>query len=174
MELGEDKKAEDMFRRALRADPQSSSTRNNYGQFLCSRGRNEEGLRNLLEAVKNPLYATPDVAYKNAGVCARRAGDNRGAEEYFRQAVMHNPRQGQALFNLSDLNYVNKNFAQAKVFADRLLQIIERPGPEVLWLSARIERKLGNAEAAGRYSQQLRTRFPESAEARALTNGHYE
>lgn len=174
MELGEDKKAEDGFRRALRIDPNSSDIHNNYGQFLCARGRTEEGLRQLLDAVKNPLYETPDMAYRNAGLCARRAGDDRAAEEYFRQAVMRNPRQGQALYNLADLNYVNKNFSQAKIYSDRLMQLLDRPGPDVLWLAARIERKLGNTEALGRYAEQMRSRFPESDETRALLSGRNE
>ena len=75
MELNEDKKAEAAFKKALQYEPRNSAARNNFGQFLCSRSRAEEGLRQLLEAVKNPLYETPDTAYHNAGVCARRAGD---------------------------------------------------------------------------------------------------
>ncbi|MSQ59466.1 MAG: type IV pilus biogenesis/stability protein PilW [Betaproteobacteria bacterium] len=114
MELREDKKAEAAFKKALRYEPGNSSARNNYGQFLCSRGRTEEGLRQLLEAVKNPLYQAPDTAYQNAGVCARRIGDNTRAEEYFRQAVMRNPRHAQALLNLSDLNYLKKNYPTGK------------------------------------------------------------
>jgi type IV pilus assembly protein PilF len=168
MQLKEDKKAEENFRKAIRYDPQYSSAKNNFGQFLCSRGRNEEGLRYLLEAVKNPLYDTPDIAYKNAGVCAKRAGDIQAAEEYFRQAVLRNPRQGQALFNLADLNYQKRNNSQAKVYADRLIQLAT-PGPEVLWLAARIERRLGDNDTALKYADQLRRRFPDAPETRATT-----
>ncbi len=174
MELKEDKKAEDAFKKALRYKPDSSGTKNNYGQFLCSRGRAQEGLRQLLGAVKNPLYDTPDVAYTNAGQCARREGDNQAAEEYFRQAVMRNPRQGQALYNLSDLNFIKKNYSQAKVYGDRLLQMMDKPGPEVLWLATRIERKLSNMDSVSKFSEQLRRRYPDSPETRALLDGRFE
>ncbi|MFN0314876.1 MAG: type IV pilus biogenesis/stability protein PilW [Burkholderiales bacterium] len=174
MELKEDKKAEAAFKKALRYEPGNSSARNNFGQFLCSRGRTEEGLRQLLEAVKNPLYQTPDTAYQNAGVCARRIGDNARAEEYFRQAVMRNPRHAQALLNLSDLNYLKKNYAQAKVYADQLLQFTQAPGPELLWLSTRIARKLGDGDGVIQHANQLRRRYPDAPETRALLDGRFE
>ncbi len=174
MDLKEDKKAEEAFKKALQYEPRNPAARNNFGQFLCSRGRTEEGLGQLLEAVKNPLYETPDLAYQNAGVCARRAGDNQRAEEYFRQAVMRNPRQAQALFNLSDLNYVKKNYSQAKAYADRLIQLTDIPGPELLWLAARTARKLGDAQSVTQYGNQLRKRYPEAPETRALLDGRFE
>jgi len=174
MDLREDAKAETYFQRAQRADPGNAMTQNNYGQFLCARGRTEEGIRLLLSAAGNPLYETPDVAYKNAGLCARRAGDPRRAEEYFRQAITRNARQLQSLYNLADLYLARSDIRQAKAYVDRALQGVESPGPELLWLAARIERRLGEQSVAERHAEQLRRRFPDSPETRALQEGCYE
>ena len=87
---------------------------------------------------------------------------------------MRNPRQTNALFNLSDLNYVKKNYPQAKVYADRLMQITQTPGPELLWLAARTARKLGDAQSVSHYGNQLRRRYPEAPETRALLDGRFE
>lgn len=174
MDLHEDAKAETYFQQAQRADPANAMTQNNYGQFLCARGRTEEGLRLLLAAANNPLYETPDAALKNAGLCARRAGDPVRAEEFFRQAVSRNPRQLQSLYNLADIYLAKGDARQAKVFMDRALQGVESPGPELLWLAARIERRLGEKTLADRHAEQLRRRFPDAPETRALLEGRYE
>ena len=50
--------------------------------FLCQRKRGKEGIRYLLDAIKNPLYTTPDIAYKNAGF-VRAMGDMKAAEDFF-------------------------------------------------------------------------------------------
>jgi type IV pilus assembly protein PilF len=173
-ELKQDKQAEESFKKALRYGSENPSTQNNYGQFLCSRGRTQEGLGQLLAATRNSLYETPDVAFKNAGQCARRDGNLDKAEEYFRQAVMRNPRQTQSLYNLGELGYMKKNYPQAKAYIDRLLQNIETPGADVLWLATRIGHKLGDQEGVRRYSAELRRRYPESVEFRAMTEGRFE
>lgn len=174
MGMEDDPKAESYFKRALRQDKRSPVTLNNYGQFLCARSRPQEGLQQLLAAASDPLYDTQDIAFKNAGQCARRAGDLNKAEEYFRQAVMRNPRQIQALFNLADLRHMKNDSAQAKVYLDRAMQGVESPGPEILWLAARTARDLGETEAFNRYATDLRRKFPDAPETRALTEGRYQ
>lgn len=174
MELKDDGKAETYFKRAQRADAGNPMTQNNYGQFLCSRNRTDEGLKLLLSAAANPLYDTPDLAYKNAGLCARRAGDPSRAEEYFRQAVMRNPGQLQALYYLAEMHYTRDDARQAKIYIDRAMQGVDAPGPEWLWLACRTERRLGDKSAADRHADQLRKRYPESPQTRALLEGRYE
>ena len=72
--LREDDLAEKDFRHGLKLDESDSITHNNFGWFLCQRGRESEGILQFLEAVKNPLYATPESAYVNAGTCSKKIG----------------------------------------------------------------------------------------------------
>src|SRR3970040_25586 len=58
MALREDEQADADFRRSLQLNGMSSETHNNYGWFLCQRGREKESLRQFQEALKNPLYET--------------------------------------------------------------------------------------------------------------------
>jgi type IV pilus assembly protein PilF len=44
----------------------------------------------------------------------------------------------------------------------------------VLWLALRVERKLGDRDAAASYGKQLTNNYPESKEARALLAGRDE
>jgi len=174
MELKEDGKADSNFRQAIRLDPSSSEAKNNYGMFLCQRGRENEGIRQLLDALKNPLYPTPDVAYKNAGLCARKAGDTKAAEGYFLQALKFNPKQPQALYSLAEINYLRDEPTAAKQYISRYFSAVENAGPEALWLAARVERKLGDRTALANYGMQLRRRYPSAPETKAYLEGRFE
>jgi type IV pilus assembly protein PilF len=177
MELREDEQAEANFRQALKLNPNGSETKNNYGLFLCQRGKEQEGLRQLLDALKDPLYQTPDVAYKNAGMCARKAGDMKGAESYLLRAVKLNPRQAQALYGLAEVNFARDDYAAAKQYLSRYAGLMENAGPEALWLGARIEHRLGargDRTALANYGMQLRRRYPSSPEAKAYQDGRFE
>jgi type IV pilus assembly protein PilF len=174
MELKEDSKAEKNFRQAIRLDPSSSEAKNNYGMFLCQRGRENEGIRQLLDALKNPLYPTPEIAYKNAGLCARKAGDTKAAEAYFTQALKLSPKQPQALYGLADIYYSRDDVAAAKQYMNGYLTAVGNPGPEALWLAARIERKLGDRTSLANYGMQLRRRYPSAPETKAYLEGRFE
>ena len=128
------------------------------GAQTLERRRLEPAIRQLLDALKNPLYATPDVAYKNAGLCARKAGDTKSAEEYFAKSLKLNANQPQALYSLAEISYQRDDYAAAKSYMSRYLSIVEAPGPEALWLAARVERKIGDRTALANFGMQLRQR----------------
>src|ERR1035437_2943284 len=59
MELRDDKEAEEDFQHSLHLDSVNSEAHNNYGWFMCQRGRERESVKQFLAALKNPLYTTP-------------------------------------------------------------------------------------------------------------------
>lgn len=167
--LNEDAKAEANFRKALELDPNSSESHNNYGTFLCSRDRIDESITQFLAAVKNPLYTTPEAAYLNAGVCALKKKDVANAELYLQKALQIQPLLHPAAYQLAAIQYGKGNFPQSR----NLLQyaLADNPSPEVLWLAIRTERKLGGRDAEASYALELRRKYPESEEAKALLAG---
>jgi len=171
--LKEDRLAEQSFQRALAINSNDSDANNNYGEFLCQRRREEEAIRHFLAAVRNPLYQTPDRSYFNAGVCARRRGDVAGAEGYFQLALKTRPGQPQALYQLADIAYARGDLDTARTNLGRLAQV-GADTPEVLWLGVRVARRIGDRNAEASYARQLRNKFPNSAEVRALNAGQYE
>jgi type IV pilus assembly protein PilF len=66
--------------------------------------------------------------------------------------------------------YSRRAYAQAKEYLIRL-EKVSPANPEVLWLAVRVERRLGDRDAAASYSTQLTRNFPQSKEARALQAG---
>ena len=169
-DLKQDRFAHEHFQRALRIDPLDSDANNNYGRFLCDRKREDDAIRHFLAALRNPLYQTPERSYVNAGLCLRRRGDTAGAEDYFNKALKIRGGEPQALYQLADIAYGRKQYPVAKDYLIRL-EKISPANPELLWLALRIERKLGDRNAAASYGTQLTRNFPQSKEARALLAG---
>lgn len=171
--LGENAKAEANFRSALELAPNDSEIRQNWGWFLCSHGKPREAIPEFDLAVRNPLYRTPDIALVNAGKCSAEIGDNRRADEYYRRALAVNPQSTTAAYNLSLLKFREDRMDEARVLIRRVTQQTTAP-PEALYLGMCIERRLGDRATEASYVSQLRNRYPESPEARAIPPGKCE
>lgn len=171
MSLQQDKKAEADFQRSLELDPNDSGTRNNYGWFLCQRGREKDSMYQFMEAVKNPLYATPEKAYLNAGLCSKQTGKLNEAEMYLKKALSLQPKMTEALVGLAELSFAQADYAGAKSYFLRLSRFGAELSAGDLLLAARIERKLGDRNAEASYKLQLRKRFPDSRENQLMLSG---
>lgn len=159
--------AEEHFRRAVRAEKGNGEARNNYGVFLCERGRIDEAVKWFRLAVQDPLYSTPALANQNAGLCLAKTGAVANAEPFFREALRINPRLAPALEQMARISLdIGKPLA-ARGFMQRYFQAGEDT-PETLWLAVRIERALGHKNEEASYALRLRAKFPESPEAKRL------
>lgn len=173
MELAEDKLAEENFRKAIELDRADSEAHNNYGWFLCTRGRYEEGLAQFTEALRNPLYAQPEQSMTNAGLCSEKKGDAKQAEAYYSKALKLQPDAPLTTIKFAMLKYRTGRFADAQQMLSRYHEIAP-PTSESLWLGLLLERQIGDKEQAAAYGLQLRKRFPDSEEAQKLMRGQYE
>ena len=173
MELAEDKLAEENFRRAIDLDRNDSEARNNFGWFLCTRGRYDEGLQQFSTALHNPLYAKPEQAMANAGLCAEKKGDLALAEANFMKSLKLQPDNPNTVLKLAGLNFRQNRLAEVQRLLERHAELAP-PTAESLWLGVRLERKLGDRAQEAAYGLQLRKRFPDSNEARLLLSGQYE
>ncbi len=169
--LREDDLAEKDFRHGLKLDESDSITHNNFGWFLCQRGRESEGILQFLEAVKNPLYATPESAYVNAGTCSKKIGKITEAEEYFQRALVRSPNMPEALFGVADLKLAKHDYSSAKSYFLRFSQLVSEMSAEQLWLAVQIQRKAGDRNSEQSYALKLQKRYPDSRETQLLLHG---
>lgn len=171
-QLREDAQAEGAFQKAIALSPSYSDAHNNYGWFLCERGRYAPALEQLEKAVTNALYATPEKALANAGACSLRQGDLPRAEDYLRRALSRAPNQPVALHAMAGLQ-----LRLGKPLAARLALLeLSQQGPldaAALWVGVRAERALGDSVAEAGYASQLRRRYPNSQETYWLGSGQY-
>jgi type IV pilus assembly protein PilF len=167
--LGQDEEAEFNFKKAIDLDASNSSTHNNYGTFLCDRGRYAESIEQFLEAVRNPLYTTPNLAYANAGICAERGGDVVKAEQFLKKSLQIQPLTHSAAYKLAEIEFKRGDIVAAKKTLQNAL--VASPNAEVLWLGVKIARALGSRNDEASYSLELRRRFPNAKETTLLLNG---
>ncbi len=162
-QIGENERADSHFKRALELSPNNPEVHNAYGTFHCNQRRFAEADAEFAKALDNPLYSTPWLAMTNAGTCAASAGNLSKAEGQYRKALAANPRFGPALFRMAELEYQRGDTKAAKSYIDAFFQS-SAATPGALILGVRIERKLGNRNAAATYEQVLRKSFPDAPE----------
>ena len=173
MDLREEQLAAQSFERALRLSPNDGDINHNYGWYLCQTKREPDSIKYFLQAVRNPLYATPSRSYTAAGVCTLRQNNTRDAEQFFERALKTEPDEPAALLNLGQIRYRQGNIGEARKLVSRYIKLAP-PSAESLWLALRIERRLGERVAEQSYANQLRRRYPASAEYQALQRGQFD
>ncbi|WEN13804.1 type IV pilus biogenesis/stability protein PilW [Rhodanobacter sp. AS-Z3] len=159
--------AEEHYRKAVALEPNKGAPNNNLGVFLCHTGKIVEADQYFRKAITDPFYQTPDVALTNEGVCQLRNNDVAGAEKSFRDAIARNPANGEALFQLANTLYLNKDAFRARAFLQRF-EGLGKPTAASLKLGHDIESLLGNKDGALTYSKRLLSQFPDSEQAQAL------
>lgn len=167
-------KARPFFMEAARLAPADPEVGNAYGWFQCSHGQEQAGLVWLERSARSPYNQKPELAWMNAGLCHDRLKDDAGAEAAFQRSSQLNARFPNPQVYLAILSYRKHQYERAKQYIDRAQQLIRRPGPDVLWLAARIERKLGNDDTVRVYVSKLKKDFPTSTEYQNFLQGKFE
>jgi type IV pilus assembly protein PilF len=167
-QYGQPDLAEQHYKRALELAPEDGNIHNNFGTFLCSQNRVDEAEQQFGLALKDPAYETPARALENAGLCALRIPDQVKAEKYLRRALQINPKLPAALFEMAKINFDMKNYLDARAYIQRFEQVAPHT-PQSLGLAVRIEQQLGDKQAEQTYMQMLKSKFPQSEEAKQLT-----
>lgn len=165
--LGEFDKAATHHERAVRLSPEDSPTLNNYGRFLCGRGKLDQALGYLDKAASNPLYPAPEVPLGNAAICLAEAGQLDKAEQYFLRALRANERFVPALYRMAELRLAAGQAMSARGFYQRFVALVPQNAAS-LWLGIQIERELNNLDAVASYGLLLKSKFPDSEQTRRL------
>lgn len=159
-------KADEHYRMALRySDEEDYALYNNYGVFLCGQDRYEEGEKQLLKVLADPVYPRKEQVYENLGICAERKPNLERAEEYLRTALRMNPRQSKSLLAMARISFTRGNYLSTRAYLQRYLEVA-RHTAESLWLGIRAERLLGDNNAVSSYGLLLNANFPDSDEAK--------
>ena len=165
--------AEKDFQRALDLDAKDPEINNNYGWFLCQIGKEKDSIAYFERAIRNPLYQTPETAYLNAGACYIKLGDLVSAEDYVRKNLRFSRDNPQALFQLAKISYLRGNYDAAREYLKKVVRQID-PDAETLWLSLRVEHRLGERSAESSLIAQLRRKYPDSPEYQEFLKGNFE
>lgn len=171
--LGDDALADDSFRRAIALNARDADSMHNYGWYLCQRKRYAEAATQFSQAVAVPQYVGVSRTLLASGVCQARAGNLADAESTLKRAFEADPNNPATAVNLAEVIYRRGDFERARFYIRRVNRSDDTTNAQTLWLAARIEMKLGNAQAANEFGQRLQNRYPKSSEAMAFDRGNF-
>lgn len=156
-------KAEKHYKTGAELDITNSQANNNYGAFLCKRGRQAESEQYFINALKQPLYKTPEFAYTNAGVCMMQIGQNEKSETYFKKALAVRSNFASALINIAELySKINKN-TESLLYLKRF-NLVKNETARSLSLAIHNHIELGNVAITNTKINALKTQYPKSKE----------
>jgi len=172
--LGDDEKAEESFHRALQLAPHDGDLMHNYGWYLCQRRRFDDADAQFMRAIAEPGYRSASRTMLAQGVCQYRAGRLADAERTLSRSYELDPANPTTAVNLSEVLYRSGQYERARFYIRRVNTRQELASAQTLWLAARIEHKLGQAEQVRGMGAQLRNRFPDSPEAALYEKGKFD
>jgi type IV pilus assembly protein PilF len=167
--LRENRTAEKHFRQAVKVAPDSPEAQNALGAYFCRNKQQAKGEEMFVKAANNPLYRTPFVAYTNAGVCARSAGQLERAERYLRQALTAQVDYPETYAQLAGVLHERGNNLHARAFVERYLAVAPATA-DMLLLGYNIEVAMKDQSAAAGFRSRLEKEFPDSEQARRVAS----
>jgi type IV pilus assembly protein PilF len=172
--LGDNVLAEESFRRALQLNPRDADTMHNLAWFLCQQRRYPESNALFVQALATPQYRGVARTLLAQGVCEAHAGHLVESEALLSRAYELDPTNPFAATNLAEVLYRRGEYERARFYIRRVNTQVDVVNAQTLWLAARIENKLGNAQGTAALGGQLRSRFPDSREALAFGRGQFD
>ena len=172
--LGDDRLAEESFRRALQINTRDADTMQNFGWYLCQRKRYPEANAMFQQALAVPQYRDTAKTLLTQGVCQAFAGDAALAERTLLRSYELDPSNPATAVNLTELLYRRGDLERARFYIRRVNAQANVASAQTLWLELRVENKLGNQAEVQALGGQLRTRFPDSREASAFDRGLFD
>ena len=172
--LGDNDKAEESFRRSMQLAPHDGDLIHNYGWFLCERRRFAEADAEFARAIAEPTYRSGARTMLVQGVCQARAGKPQDAERTLSRAYELDPANPTIAVNLSQVLYRNGQYERARFYIRRVNTNAALASAQTLWLSARIEHKLGQEQQVQAMGAQLRDRFPQAPETTLFEKGRFD
>ncbi|MBF0537558.1 MAG: tetratricopeptide repeat protein [Nitrospirae bacterium] len=102
--------------KAISVDPQYSEAHNNLGLVYVKLNQWDDAANSFNNALKNPLYATPDKAYNNLGYSLYRLGRYEAAIIAFKESIKRNATSHVPFYGLSLANNALAHYGDASVY----------------------------------------------------------
>ena len=161
-ERREYKKAAECYQKAVEANPRFAEAYNNLANASRFIGDHEKALGYYHKALQfREVY--PE-AYNNLGSLLRDQGKVPEAEHAYRKAMMQNTKYIDAYNNLANMLYVhNRDTDALRVLGDALR--IDENNPATLTITARVQLRRGNYQAAEEAAKRALKANPKFADA---------
>ena len=118
--LGDERLAEESFRRALQINPRDTDTKQNFGWYLCQQKRYVEANQQFDQLVAMPQYRDAARTLLTQGVCHAYAGNLAEAERTLLRSYEMDPGNPATAVNLSEVLYRKGDLERARGFIRRV------------------------------------------------------
>ncbi len=172
--LGDDKRAEESFRQALKLAPSDADTMQNFGWYLCQNRRFGEADEMFRQALAVPQYRFAPRTLMTQGICQARDGQWEHAEHTLSRSYELDPSNPVTAVNLSEVLYHRGEYERARFYIGRVNNNPDVSNAQTLWLAARIAHRMGDGQAQRDLGAQLRSRFPQSRETLDYEQGKFD
>lgn len=165
--------ADASFQKALSINPNSAEVKHNYAVTLCKENRYADAMRMFSSALATPGYAQKANTWMEQGACQLSMGHKVDAEDSYSRSFAIDPNNRIVALGLATLLFQRGEAAKAQFFI-RGMNSGSGASAESLWLGVKVERRLGNAEAASRLGSQLQSKYPQSVQALAWERSAFD
>jgi type IV pilus assembly protein PilF len=169
-QVAEFEAAENSYKTAIELEPNNADSYNNYGAFLCQRGKYDQAEQLLLQAISRPGYIRAADSYENIALCRLEQKDFIQAKTYLDLSIKHNASRPSALFNLASVNYAMADLPAAQVLLDRM-QSASQISPRSVLLGYLIAQEQQDYSRMQTAEQLLLTTYPQSQETLLFSQG---
>lgn len=163
----DDKREEEQYKKALKADPNYSAARNNYGTYLARKKDFDGAIKQFSLAAESATNDNRSLAYENKGRVLVAMDKKDEAKEAFNKALRLNPRSSSPALELADLYYDQGDLKSADFYYSNYAQAVNPQPARALWLGIRITTELKQVDRSSSYELALKNLYPKSAEYQA-------
>lgn len=160
---GENKLAEETYKKAIRKNKHLSSIENNYGYFLYGLKRYEDALVQFEAAAANLDFDDRAAALVNVGRSSLLLGNKSRAKAAFEHAAILKPGFPDPFIELAGIYFSEQDYPKAKESLDKFMNLGQQT-PRALLMAIRLERMFGNKDREASYVLVLKNRYPYSKE----------
>lgn len=172
MRLNDLAQAEDSFRRAVSMRSGDANLLHNYGWLLCQLKKYAEAEQQFDRALASPAYLARSKTLMARGLCQSAAGKYDEAEQSLLKSYQLDAGNPVVSYHLASLLFRRNELTRAQFYIRRLNNGA-LANSESLWLGMKVEKALGDNVALLQLADQLRKRFPDSAEMSAYQRGAF-
>jgi len=147
--------AKTAFQQAIELDPEYSDAYNNLGILYLADKEYAKAESSFHNALKNPLYLTPEIALVHLGKVMEAKDNFAAAEQYYRQAIKYKPGFVQAYHHIGMLFYHTDRFKQAVTVFDQAVKLAPRWPQVWLWYGMSLKKIDENEKAQVAFEKVL-------------------
>ncbi|MEE4251034.1 MAG: type IV pilus biogenesis/stability protein PilW [Alcanivoracaceae bacterium] len=167
---GDQKRAEEHFRKSIRYDRDFSLARNNYGAMLLALRRYDEALEQFSIAADDPSYDKRSIAFENKGRALSVLGREDEALEAFNTSMRLDSESIDPLLEMAWIYFRRDDMRMASRVYSAYEQRAGAQPARGLWLGIQLAARENKADKLASFELALDKLYPGSAEHREWRN----